>query len=154
MQHKHHSDTLGNTNRPPPYSYMDAIYRACTIHAFLFCSWLCGCQTLVEKAMWTVVLLMRMFCSPLSDLFFPILILSWWIIWFLLLLRIGLPCVFTLPLFFSPFSGDGDKEHALLSHGVCQEWGDLWWVTQWNLSILQALSRPADSHPPYISCTK
>lgn len=27
-----------------------------------------------------------------------------------------------------PLSGDGDEEHALFSHGVCQEWGDLWWV--------------------------
>lgn len=61
------------------------------------------------------------------------------IIWSLLLLKSGLLCVFTLPLFSPlprplllrplPLSGDGDEEHALLSHGVCQEWGDLWWVT-------------------------
>lgn len=60
-----------------------------------------------------------------------------WIVWWLLLLKSGLQCVFTLPLFsptplgprsFVPLSGDGDEEHALLSHGVCQEWGDLRWV--------------------------
>lgn len=32
------------------------------------------------------------------------------------------------PLVFSTLSGDGDEEHAVLSHGICQEWGDFWWV--------------------------
>lgn len=34
-----------------------------------------------------------------------------------------LPTLFLCPL---PFSGNGNEEHALLSHRVCQEWGDLW----------------------------
>lgn len=60
----------------------------------------------------------------------------------ILVLKSGLLCVFTftLPLSFSspslgplflcplPLSGDGDEEHALLSHRVCQEWRDLRWV--------------------------
>lgn len=58
----------------------------------------------------------------------------------ILLLKSGLLYVFTFtlllfsplpwPLFLRPLplSGDGDEEHALLSHGVCQEWGDLRWV--------------------------
>lgn len=88
------------------------------------------------------------------------------IIWSLLLLKSGLLCVFTLPLFSPlprplllrplPLSGDGDEEHALLSHGVCQEWGDLWWVTYKinETSILKTLSHPVYSSPSHISCTK
>lgn len=40
------TQTLNNTNRPPPFSYMEAIFRPCAIHAFLFVWEFCGWHTL------------------------------------------------------------------------------------------------------------
>lgn len=70
---------------------------------------------------------------------FLIVLLHTWI-WLILLLKRCLLGVvmhspslthsFLLSLFLChlPFAGNGDEEHALLSHGVCQERGDIWWV--------------------------
>ena len=71
---------------------------------------------------------------------------------------------FTLPLF-SPLSlhlfprpllisGDGDEEHAILGHGVCQEWGDLWWVILYYfLNTRSVCLQFLKILPPPSSCT-
>lgn len=79
-------------------------------------------------------------------------------------LKSGLLCVFTftLPLFSPlprppllrplPLSGDGDEEHALLSHGVCQEWGDLRWVIfSSTRSIWPQYLKNIVPHSPFMS---
>lgn len=90
--------------------------------------------------MWTIVHYIGLFVCLVP--FSLTLIISWcsrllnylvrWLLKMCLLFGFTLPLSspLSLHLFLRPLliSGDGDEEHAILGHGVCQEWGDLWWV--------------------------
>lgn len=114
---EHHSDPLGNTSCPPPYSSMAAIFRAGAIHGLCFPLDFVNARLSSEGYVNNWVL----FFSPLVIMLVIGLLC---IIHSSTLLSSLLPSPFTRP----PLSGDGDEEHALLGHGVREERGDLWWV--------------------------
>lgn len=84
-------------------------------------------------------------CRTLINYLTTVSFEKWSHVWFY---SPALPSPSSLPMLPLPSSGDGDQEHALPGHRVCQERGDLWWVTP---PATQGLSIFKHAVPPSLS---
>lgn len=122
-----------STDRPPTYSYMDAVFRVAPFMSSFFSLFF------PRFALHSPDARQRGEDIELCEL--PCVCVRGLALFFFLLVPIVFLCrtpdvdalisagpTFELSLLSLPPSGDGDQEHALPGHGVRQERGDLWWV--------------------------